>query len=77
MQNPTIDPDRPEWASRLLNIREAAVIVGENPSTVYRKVDAGIYPPIVHMGSSSRIPGWELWDQIKSLMAERSGAEAA
>ena len=77
MQDNTTDPTAPEWASRLLKIREAAVIVGENPSTVYRKIDAGIYPPIVHIGSSSRIPGWELWDHIKSLMAERPGAKAA
>ncbi len=73
MTEQTIDPAAPEWASRLLKIRETAVIVGENPATVYRKIDAGIYPPIVHLGSSSRIPGWEVWDRLKSLMAERSG----
>ncbi len=77
MQNQSIDPAAPEWASRLLKIRETAVIVGENPATVYRKIDAGIYPPIVHIGSSSRIPGWELWERLKRLMDERDGAEAA
>ena len=70
MHDKTIDPAAPEWASRLLNIREIASIVGENPSTVYRKIGAGIYPPIVHIGSSSRVPGWKLWDRLKSLMAE-------
>ncbi len=59
MQNQMIDPTAPEWASRLLKIREFATIVGENPSTVYRKIDAGIYPAIIHIGSSSRLAGWE------------------
>ena len=76
MDSKTIDPGIPEWASRLLKIRETAAIVGENPATVYRKIDAGIYPAIVHIGSSSRIPGWELWDRINGLMAKRAGAEA-
>ena len=62
---PTIDPGVPEWASRLLKIREVAAIVGENPATVYRKIDAEIYPHILHIGSSSRIRGWELWECIK------------
>jgi predicted DNA-binding transcriptional regulator AlpA len=70
MHDQTIDPAAPEWASRLLKIRETAVIVGENPATVYRKIDAGIYPPIVHIGSSSRIPGWKLWECIKILTAK-------
>ena len=70
MDYPTIDPGAPEWASRLLKIRETAVIVGENSSTVYRKIAAGIYPPIVHISSSSRIPGWELWECLKSLTAK-------
>ena len=77
MHNQTIDPARPEWASRLLKIRETAAIVGEHPVTVYRKIDAGIYPAIVHIGSSSRIPGWELWDRINGLMAQRTGDEDA
>ena len=76
MQNHHTDPAAPEWATRLLKIREAAVIVGENPSTVYRKIDAGIYPAIVHIGSSSRIPGWELWDRLEGLMAKRARDEA-
>ena len=66
----TIDPTAPEWAARLLKIREAAAIVGENPATVYRKIESGIYPPIIHIGSSSRIPGWDLWDRLKSLISE-------
>ncbi len=76
MTEQPIDPARPEWASRLLKIRETAAIVGEHPVTVYRKIDAGIYPAIVHIGNSSRIPGWELWDRINGLMAKRAGAEA-
>ncbi len=32
MSEQTIDAGRPEWASRLLKIRETAVIVGENPA---------------------------------------------
>ena len=70
MDYPTIDPGIPEWASRLLKIREVASIVGENPATVYRKIDAEIYPPIFHIGSSSRIRGWELWACIKILTAK-------
>ena len=69
MDNPTIDPAAPEWASRLLKIREVAVIVGENPSTIYRKIDAGIYPAIFHIGSSARIRGWQLWESIKIHVA--------
>ena len=73
MQNNTTtpaDPAAPEWARRLLKVREVAVIVGENPATVYRKVDAGIYPPLIHIGNSSRMPGWSLWERIKRLIAE-------
>ena len=65
MQNQMIVPTAPEWASRLLKIREVAAIVGENPATVYRKIDAEIYPRIFHIGRSSRIRGWELWECIK------------
>ena len=76
MSEQTIDPAAPEWASRLLPIPEAATITGEHPVTVYRKSAAGIYPAIIHFGSSSRIPGWELWDRLKGLMAERTRDEA-
>ncbi len=67
MHDQTIDPAAPEWASRLLPIPETAAIVGEHPATVYRKSAAGIYPPIVHFGSSSRIAGWELWDRLERV----------
>ena len=77
MQDQMIDPAAPEWASRLLKIREVAAIVGENPATVYRKIDADIYPSTVHIGGSSRMPGWELWGRIKGLMAKRNEPEAA
>ncbi len=77
MQANTIDPAAPEWASRLLKIREFANIVGENPSTVYRKIDAGIYPAIIHIGSSSRLAGWECWDVLRERMAERDAPAAA
>ena len=69
------DPDAPEWAHRLLKVRETAVIVGENPSTIYRKIDAGIYPKLIHIGASSRMPGWELWERIKAKLAEREEPE--
>ncbi len=72
-----IDPAAPEWAARFLSIPEFARIVGENPSTIYRKIDAGIYPAIVHFGSSARLAGWECWLNVKGHMAERGGAEAA
>ena len=74
MQDTAIDPAAPEWASRLLKVRETAEIVGENPSTVYRKIDADIYPKLIHIGSSSRMPGWELWGRIKAKLAEREAA---
>ena len=70
----SIDNVAPEWASRLLPIPEFADIVGENPSTIYRKIDAGIYPPIIHIGSSSRLAGWECWSRLKERMAERDTA---
>ncbi len=54
----TIDPDRPEWASRLLKIRETAVIVGENPATVYRKIDAGIYGRLEKVSIAPECPSW-------------------
>ncbi len=76
MSGHTIGPARPEWADRLLKVRVAAAIVGENSSTYYRKTNAGIYPPLVHIGRSSRVAGWELWDRLKSLMAERNEPEA-
>ena len=74
MQDNTIDPAAPEWASRLLPISETAAIEGVNPSTVYRRIDAGIYPKLIHIGSSSRMPGWELWDLIKAKLAARDEA---
>ncbi len=77
MQDNIIDPAPPEWANRLLKVREVAAIVGENPSTVYRKVDVGIYPPLIHIGNSSRMPGWNLWERVKRLMAECDEPEAA
>jgi predicted DNA-binding transcriptional regulator AlpA len=77
MQTQLNDPTAPEWASRLLKIPEVATIVGENPVTVYRKVEAGLYPDILHIGSSSRIRGWELWGRIKRRMNAVSETEAA
>jgi predicted DNA-binding transcriptional regulator AlpA len=77
MQNKAIEVAAPEWASRLLKVREVATIVGENPSTIYRKVDAGIYPSLIHIGSSSRMPGWDLWELVKRLMVERIEPEEA
>ena len=77
MQPDNIDTTAPEWASRLLKVGEVANIVDENPSTIYRKIDSGIYPKLIHMGSSSRMPGWELWERVKRLLAEREEPEAA
>ena len=62
----------PEWADRLLPIPEFARIEGVNPATVYRRIDAGIYPGIIHIGSSARLAGWECWDRIKARMAARN-----
>ncbi len=76
MTEQSFDPAAPEWASRLLPIPETATITGEHPATVYRKSAAGIYPPIVHFGSSSRILGWELWGRLKRPTAERTRDEA-
>ena len=75
-QSKFVDDDAPEWASRLLPIPEFAHIVGEHPATVYRKSTAGIYPAIIHIGSSSRLAGWECWDCIKKRMAKRARNEA-
>ena len=72
-----IDACIPEWASRLLKIREWAEIVGENPATVYRKIDAGIYPSIIHFGSSARLAGWECWACVKARMVTSDAPEAA
>ena len=76
MTGQTIDADRPEWADRALSIPTTATITGEHVVTVYRKSAAGIYPPIVRFGSSSRILGWELWDRLNSPTAERTRDEA-
>ena len=77
MQDQVTDPDAPEWAGRLLPIPEFARIEGVNAATVYRRIDAGIYPGIIHIGSSSRLAGWECWERIKARMAERDEPEAA
>ena len=77
MQTNDIDHAAPEWASRLLKIREFASIVNENPSTVYRKIDAGIYPAIIHIGGSARLAGWECWGRLQEHMAERDAPAAA
>ena len=77
MQDQTIDPAAPEWASRLLPIPEFARIEGVNPATVYRRINAGIYPGIIHVGGSARLAGWECWERVKRLMAERNEPGAA
>ncbi len=66
----------PDWASRWLKVREVATIQGENPSTVYRKIDTGIYPSLVQFGSSSRMAGWELWECAQQRLAARNGETA-
>ena len=77
MKEHSIDSAAPEWASRLLKVREVSITVAENPSTIYRKDAAGIYPGMIHMGGRSRMPGWDLWGVIKARMAERGAPEAA
>lgn len=62
----TIDQTAPEWATRLLKVPEAARILGEHPSTYHRKAKAGVYPEIIHNGTSARIRGWELWHMFKT-----------
>ena len=61
---------------RWLKVREVAAIQGENPSTVYRKIDVGIYPGLVQFGGSSRMAGWELWSRAQQRLAERDGEAA-
>ncbi len=77
MQDQITDPATPEWAKRLLPIPEFARIEGVNPATVYRRIDAGIYPGIIHISGSARLAGWELWERLKRLMDARSETEAA
>ncbi len=74
MKRETFHTDAPEWATRLLTIPEFAAIVRENPVTVYRKVKTGIYPPILHLGRSSRLKGWECWDVVQGRMADSAAA---
>ena len=74
MQNHYTDPAAPEWASRFLKIPEFAGIVREDNSTVYRKINAGIYPQIIHVNKSARLAGWECWEVIKARMAARDDA---
>lgn len=57
----TTNDDAPEWAGRYLTINEFCGVTRESRSTVYRKIKAGIYPPLAHFGGSARIPGWEAW----------------
>ena len=75
MQNQIIDPTAPEWANRLLPIPEFARIEGVNAATVYRRISAGIYPGIIHVGASARLAGWECWDRTKAHMAKRDEME--
>ena len=77
MKEQLVDGAAPEWASRLLPIPEWAQIEGVDPSTVYRRIDAGIYPGIIHVGGSARLAGWECWHRLKRLMAERDKPAAA
>jgi len=72
MKRETFHPDAPEWATRLLTIPEFAGIVRENPATIYRKIKAGTYPAIIHLGSSSRLKGWECWDVVQGRTADRA-----
>ena len=73
----TTDPAAPEWVSRLLPIPEYAAIEGVNPSTVYRRISAGVYPQVIHLNGSARLAGWECWNRLQERMAERDAAEAA
>ena len=68
---PAIDYVAPEWVNRLLPIPEFARIEGVNPATIYRRIRAGIYPEIIHVGGSARLAGWECWYRIKERMVER------
>ncbi len=77
MTHETFQSSAPEWASRLLPIPDFARIEGVNPATVYRRIDAGIYPGIIHIGSSARLAGWECWGVLKKRLAERDASKAA
>ena len=69
-----LDIAAPAWASEFLKVREWADIVHENPSTIYRKINGGIYPAIIHIGGSARLAGWECWACVKERMANRNQA---
>jgi excisionase family DNA binding protein len=50
--NPTSKPPKP-----LLSVEEAAVLLGETRSTLYRAIKAGSFPlPIFRIGQRIRIP---------------------
>lgn len=70
----TPSDEAPEWASRWLKIDETARIMGESRSSVYRKVNARIYPPMQHFGGSARIAGWELWRMSHSRASPSDAA---
>jgi len=76
MQPDADDLTTPDWASRWLSPREVATIQGEDRSTVYRKAKAGIYPPFVQFGSSSRMAGWQLWACGQRRLAARESQAA-
>ena len=77
MSEQIVDPDRHEWAARMLPMKEAFEISGRSSSSYYRDVQIGRMPAPVPIGGSSRVPGWELFDAITKLIAERDEPETA
>ncbi len=64
--------ERPEWVDRFLTINETGEITGQDRSTVYRKINAGLLPEPVDIGGRQRIPGWKLWQKFGTGETEAS-----
>lgn len=54
----------------LVSLKEAGLMLGVSDRTVRRKCDAGVLPPIVKIGHSSRISYQGLLDYISSLTSK-------
>lgn len=60
----------------LLSVREAAPLLGISPSTFFRRVADGTFPPPVKLGHLARWPRSELLEAIERLKARRNGGAA-
>lgn len=66
----------PDTFERLLNAREVCEILGRSHASLYRDVNAGLIPPPVKIGASSRWPASEITALVERAKAQRDRAAA-